>query len=288
MAGPNGPRRPLRPQCGGTRSIAAPVPASFPIWTEPTPKDMTSGPLTDDSVKRQGRGAGRRPTWSIRSWPIAEQPREKLARLGPEAASDAELLAILLRAGHRCTGETALDQARALLGRFGSLRRLGRVPFRRLCALPGIGPAKAASIMAVFELGKRFSEKPLRPGHALRSSRDVYRHYQGRLANLRRETFYVVLLDTKNRVLGEARVSEGSLSSAVVHPREVFRPVIEESAAAVILVHNHPSGDPTPSAEDLTITRRLREVGEIMGVKVLDHVVIGAGRYTSFVERGIL
>jgi DNA repair protein RadC len=222
----------------------------------------------------------------MRDWPPAEQPREKLVRHGAAALSEAELLAILLRSGHASTGETALDQARTLVARFKSLRRLDRASVRELCAQRGLGPAKAAQIKAAFELAKRLHEEPLRAGQALRSSRDVYRHYQGRLADLRRETFHVVLLDAKNRVIGEAKVSEGSLSAAIVHPREVFQPVIAESAAAVILVHNHPSGDPAPSAEDLAITKRLREVGDVMGVRVLDHVIIGQGRYVSFVEHG--
>jgi DNA repair protein RadC len=237
-------------------------------------------------TRRQGSAAGARFSRSIRTWPAIERPREKLVRQGPSALSDAELLAILLRAGHPSRGETALDQARALLARFGSLRRLDRASWRGLCAHHGIGPAKAAQIKAALELAKRFNEEPLRPGCPLGSSRDVYRHYRGRLATLRHEAFYVVLLDAKNRFLCDVKVSEGSLSAAIVHPREVFRPVIEESAAAVILVHNHPSGDPTPSAEDVAITARLRQVGDIMGVKVLDHLVIGAGCYTSFVERG--
>jgi DNA repair protein RadC len=224
----------------------------------------------------------------IRAWPVDERPREKLVWSGPEVLSNAELLAILLRVGHSSTGETAVDQARTLLSRFGSLRRLERASVRALCALPGVGMAKAVQVKAALELAKRFHEEPLRRGRLLRSSRDVYRHYRGRLEALRQEAVYVVLLDAKNRIVGEAKVSEGSLSAAIVHPREVFRPVIEESAAAVILVHNHPSGDPTPSAEDLAITQRLRQVGDVMGVRVLDHLIIGAGCYTSFVERGDL
>ena len=224
----------------------------------------------------------------IRNWPRSERPREKFLRLGAAALSDVELLAILLRVGHPSTGQTALDQARVLIREFRSLRRLDRVPLKRLCAHRGIGLVKAVQIKTALEIAKRFYEEPLDRGTVFGSSRDVYRHYRGRLSTLQRETFYVVLLDVKNRILGEARVSEGSLSSAIVHPREVFRPAFEESAAAVILVHNHPSGDPTPSAEDRAITKRLWEVGEVMGIKVLDHVVIGVGGYVSFVEEGLL
>jgi DNA repair protein RadC len=223
---------------------------------------------------------------SILSWPAADRPREKLVCNGPGTLSDAEILAILLRTGHASTNETALDQARMLISRFGSLRGLDHASLQALCACHGIGPAKAVQIKAALELSRRVNVEPLQRGQPLRSSGDVYRHYQGRLSSLHRETVYVVLLDARNRILGEAKVSEGSLSAAVVHPRDVFRPVIEESAAALILVHNHPSGDPTPSAEDVTITQRLRAAGELMGVKVLDHVIIGAGCYTSLVERG--
>lgn len=225
---------------------------------------------------------------SIRNWPAADRPREKLVCQGPGSLTDAEILAIVLRTGHPSTGETALDQARSLVSRFRSFRGLDRASLRTLCACRGIGLTKAVQIKAALELAKRLQGEPLRRGQPLRSSGDVYRHYQGRLESLHRETVYVVLLDAKNRILGEAKVSEGSLSAAIVHPRDVFRPVIEESAAALILVHNHPSGDPTPSAEDVTITERLRAVGEVMGVRVLDHVIIGAGCYTSLAERGQL
>jgi DNA repair protein RadC len=222
------------------------------------------------------------------AWAADERPRERLLRLGACALSDAELLAILLGVGHASMGETALDQARGLLGRLGSLRRLERATTRQLRLVPGIGAAKAAQLKAAVELGKRLASEPLRPGAVLRSSRDVHRHYRGRLGALRTETFHVVLLDTRNRILGDVKISEGTLSSTIVHPREVFRPGIEEGAAAVILVHNHPSGDPTPSAEDLAITRRLRDAGELVGIKVLDHVIVAASGYTSLVERGVL
>lgn len=238
--------------------------------------------------RRQSASRRLRDRHTIRAWPEGERPREKLLWRGPEALTNAELLAILLRVGHASTGQTAVDLARALLAPSGSLRRLERASVNALRTEPGMGTAKAVLVKAALELAKRFHEEPLRRGRPLRSSRDVYRHYRGRLESLRQETVYVVLLDVKNRILGECKVSEGSLSASIVHPREVFRPVIEESAAALILVHNHPSGDPTPSAEDLTITERLRQVGEVMGVKVLDHLIIGAGCYASFVERGIL
>jgi DNA repair protein RadC len=222
---------------------------------------------------------------AIKNWPRADRPREKLLDLGPSALSGAELLAVLLRTGTE--GESALEQARAVLEAYGGrLRLLAAAGLGDLCRIRGVGPAKAAQILAVVEIAKRFGEEEFAPGVAFRGSYDVYAHFRERLAGERHEQFYAVLLDNKNRKIKDVRVSQGSLTASIVHPREVYLPVIRESAAAVIFVHNHPSGDPTPSKEDLEITRRLREVGELVGVRVLDHVVIGHGRYVSFVDDG--
>jgi len=221
----------------------------------------------------------------IKDWPRGDRPREKLLEHGASALSPAELFAVVLRTGSE--GESVLDHARALMARYGDdLRALARAGIAELCELRGIGPAKAAQIAAVIELAKRFGEIEFRPGAAFRGSGDVYAHFRERLASEQRERFYAVLLDNKHRKIKDIAVSEGSLTASIVHPRDVFLPVVRESAAAVIFVHNHPSGDPTPSKEDIEITRRLREVGDIMGVRVLDHVVIGKGRYVSFVDDG--
>ena len=221
----------------------------------------------------------------IKDWPRRDRPREKLLEHGPGALTAAELFAVVLRTGGE--GESVVDHARALLARYGDdLRALARAGVRELCELRGIGPAKAAQIVSVIELAKRFGEIEFRPGDAFRGSGDVYAHFRERLAGEQRERFYAVLLDNKHRKIKEIAVSEGSLTASIVHPRDVFLPVVRESAAAVVFVHNHPSGDPTPSKEDIEITRRLREVGDIMGVRVLDHVVIGRGRYVSFVDDG--
>lgn len=205
---------------------------------------------------------------------------------GPERLSDAELLAVVFPTAAR-GAPNAVDQARVWLERLGSLRGLVDAPVRALRATPGIGAARAATVQALGELARRYGQQRLARGTPLRTSAEVYRHCGERLAALRKEQFHVILLDGKNRPLKDVRVSEGTLTASLVHPREVFVPVIEESAAAVILVHNHPSGDPTPSAEDIAITRRLREVGELMGVQVLDHVIIGHGRYVSFSDEGL-
>jgi len=229
--------------------------------------------------------SSKRRSLSIKSWPADERPREKLLSRGPEHLSDAELLAVLLPIGGR--NVNAIERGRALLARFGSLRALLGASSRALASAPGLGPARVALVRAVGEIARRALERRVAPHAPLRTSAEVYRHCGARLAALRKEQFHVLLLDGKNRLIKDVRISEGSLTASLVHPREVFVPVIEESAAAVILVHNHPSGDPTPSAEDVAITDRLRKVGELMGVSVLDHVVIGEGRYVSFADEGL-
>jgi DNA repair protein RadC len=226
-------------------------------------------------------------TQPIREWPESDRPREKLLEKGSHTLSNAELLAIILRTGEASTGQSALDYGRELMNQFeGSFRQLEAASVQDLCAMKGIGPAKAAQIKAALEIAKRFAQEEIKRGEQFRSSADVFNHYREHLGSLKKEEFHVVLLDAKNRRIKDVRVSEGSLTSSLVHPREVFNPVIRESAAAVILVHNHPSGDPLPSQEDLQITRRLREVGEVMGVRVLDHIIIGKGKYVSFVDDG--
>jgi DNA repair protein RadC len=224
---------------------------------------------------------------SIKAWPPHERPREKLLDGGADRLTDAELLAVIFPTAARGTANNAVAQGRAWLQSFGSLRALVDAPARVLRATRGIGPARAATVRAVGELARRYALQRLPRGTPLRTSAEVYRHCGERLAALRKEQFHVILLDGKNRPLKDVRVSEGTLTASLVHPREVFVPVIEESAAAIILVHNHPSGDPTPSAEDIAITQRLRQVGELMGVRVLDHVVIGHGRYVSFADEGL-
>jgi DNA repair protein RadC len=173
-----------------------------------------------------------------------------------------------------------------MLGAAGGVARLDRLDRRTCAALGRLWPRRAAALRAALELGRRATAAPLSAGNPFRDAAAVYGHFRGRLPQLEREVFYVLLLDGKNRVQGEVRVSEGSLTAALVHPREVFAPAIRDAAAALILVHNHPSGDPTPSAEDQAITQRLRQVGELVGIRVLDHVVVGRGRWASMAEEG--
>src|SRR5258706_3717834 len=222
----------------------------------------------------------------IKEWPAEDRPREKLLERGAKTLTGAELVAIVLRPG--AAGTSALDQARMLLAKFDGLRGLDGAPAAELGQVKGIGPAKSAQLKAGLEIGRRLAREKWETGRPLRSAEDVYRDFSGRLAKEKREMFYVVLLTNKNRKIREVKISEGSLTASLVHPREVYNPVIRESAAAVIFVHNHPSGDPAPSPEDIEITKRLKEVGEVMGVRVLDHVVIGQGRYYSFSDKGML
>lgn len=224
----------------------------------------------------------------IDEWPRDERPRERLLEKGSTALSDSELLALVLRTGHGRHGETAVDQARRLLQTFGGLTRLELAAPAELARVSGIGPAKSAAIAAAFELGRRLAGRRVENGGVFRTSSAVFNHFRGRLSGIRKEVFCVLLLDAKHRKLREVQISEGSLTASIVHPREVFAPAVRDSAAAVILVHNHPSGDPAPSPEDVEITRRLKEAGELMGVRVLDHVIVGADRHFSFVDEGCL
>jgi DNA repair protein RadC len=196
--------------------------------------------------------------------------------------SDVELLGLVLDAGAGAAAGVAL--AARLVELAGGIERLDRLG-RRAAALDGFGPRRAAVLRAALELGRRAGAVPLRMGVAVRDAAGVYDHFRGRLPQLDREMFYALLLDGKNRVRGEVRVSEGSLTAALVHPREVFAPAVREAAASLILVHNHPSGDPTPSLEDGAITQRLRQAGDLVGIRVLDHVVLGRGRWVSMAER---
>jgi DNA repair protein RadC len=228
------------------------------------------------------------PYQPIKDWPAEDRPREKLLDKGAQALTDTELLAIVLRNGSSSTGESAIDHARHLLSRFGGLKGLDETSVGEMAAIKGIGPAKIAQVKASLEIARRLGHQPWEAGQPLRSSEDVFRHFRGSLEKEKRELFYVVLLNNKNRKMREIKVSEGSLTASLVHPREVYNPVIRESAAAVIFVHNHPSGDPAPSQEDIEITRRLKEVGNVMGIRVLDHVVIGHDRYFSFSDKGMI
>jgi DNA repair protein RadC len=212
--------------------------------------------------------------------------RERLLRFGTRALSPPELLGILLREGIR--DEHAVELAARTLDRFGGLRRTATRTITELMRVPGIGPARAARVKAAFALARAYSEEYLPRGERLTSSREIYERFRAEFRDRRREEFITLLLDGKNQLIAEDRVSLGSLTSSIVHPREVFNRAIRESADAVVFVHNHPSGDPTPSLDDMEITSRLVEVSELVGIRVLDHIVIGEDCYASFNERGLI
>jgi len=224
----------------------------------------------------------------IKQWPEDERPREKLLKRGPEALTDAELLALILRTGDAVSGKSALDLGRELLTEFGDLRTLAGASPAEICGIKGTGPAKAACVKAALELAARFRGRRLESNERYTSPQQVFEHYHYTYRDRRKEYFLALLLDGKNRIIREVQVSEGSLNQSIVHPREVFSQAVRESAAAVILVHNHPTGDPAPSREDIEITRRLREAGELMGIKVLDHIIIGDDAFLSFVAQGMM
>ncbi|NVN89182.1 MAG: DNA repair protein RadC [Desulfuromonadales bacterium] len=225
----------------------------------------------------------------IKEWPEDERPREKMLRQGCATLSDAELLALIIRTGDTSSRKSAIDLGRELISHFSSnLRELGSADMAEITAIKGMGVAKAAGVKAAFTLAARFQPRKLENLDRFTSPRQVFDYFHHEFRDSRKEYFLVLLLDGKNRIIRRVQVSEGSLNQSIVHPREVFSPAVKESAAAMILVHNHPTGDPAPSQEDIAITRRLKEAGEIMGIRVLDHIIIGDGEYLSFVERGLM
>lgn len=228
-------------------------------------------------------------TGGIKEWPADERPREKLLRRGANSLSEAELLALIIRTGDTATRKSAIDLGREIIGHFGNnLRELGSADISEITAIKGMGLAKASGVKAAFTLAGRFQSRKLEAFDRFTSPRQVFDYFHHEFRDCRKEHFLILLLDGKNRIIRRVQISEGSLNQSIVHPREVFIPAVKESAAALILVHNHPTGDPAPSSEDIAITRRLKEAGEIMGIKVLDHIIVGDGEFISFVERGLL
>lgn len=223
----------------------------------------------------------------IDSLHVADRPRERLRTLGAAALANPELLAILLGTGTRA-GDV-LSTSRALLASTsGSLRRLANRPAAEWQRHAGIGPTKAARLLAAFELGLRLSREERPPVVRIREPEDVVRIFAPRLRDLSVEEFHLLALDTQSQVMREVLVTRGILNSSLVHPREVFRPAIAEAAAGIIIVHNHPSGDPTPSAEDRAVTRQLVAAGQLLDLPVYDHVIVAGDRWLSFSQGGLL
>ena len=224
-------------------------------------------------------------TTMIRDLPRGERPRERLREYGPGYLSNAELIAILLRTG--VTGENVLNLAVRLLSRFRGLAGLARASFNELCSLKGVSEAKACQIMAALELGRRQVSLHPEDRAVIRSLEDVANLMAAEMTILDQEHLRVLLLDTKNHVTGVSEIYIGNVNSSVVRPAEVFRQAIRDNAPAIIVVHNHPSGDPTPSAEDGAITAQLRASGELLGIELLDHIILGAQRHVSLKEQGL-
>lgn len=218
--------------------------------------------------------------------PAEERPRERMEAHGAGSVSNAELLAILLRTGTR--SESAVTLAHRILQQCGGLRGLTAAGLDELRGVRGVGTAKALEIQAALELGRRLARGTGEELPVIRSPKDVASLVMEDLRYLQREHFVCLFLNTKNRVLARETLSIGSLSSTIVHPRELFRAAVKRSAASVVCAHNHPSGDPTPSADDIELTNRLVEAGRIMGIELLDHLVIGDGRFTSLKEQGYM
>ncbi len=223
---------------------------------------------------------------SIKEVPEEERPRERLIEFGADHLSHSELLAILLRTGTR--NESALELARKIMSEAGGLRNLFLMSPNELMKMKGVGPAKAVQIAAGIELGRRLSRENGSKGKPLTSPQAVAGMMMEDLRYLTKEHFICLFLNTKNQVIARHTVFVGSLNASIVHPREIFKEAIRQSSASVICLHNHPSGDPTPSREDIDVTQRLVEAGELIGIDVLDHVIIGDGKYVSLKEKGYI
>ncbi len=222
----------------------------------------------------------------IKELPADERPREKMKERGAQALGNSELLAILLRTGN--FQESALRIAENLLDRQGGLAGFGNATLEDFEQVKGVGEAKAITVMAAIELGRRVTTLAPAARAVIRTPDDVAALLMPRFRYETKESFIAILLSTKNHVLKTPVISIGSLNASIVHPRELFREAINASAAAVILAHNHPSGDPTPSPEDVSLTRKLVDAGKLLDIPVLDHIVLGDGKYISFKEKGIL
>ncbi|MEO0094027.1 MAG: DNA repair protein RadC [candidate division WOR-3 bacterium] len=226
-------------------------------------------------------------SFTVRDLPKSERPRERLLRLGPEALSAQEILAVILSRG--TAGKSVMNIAQELLSKFGNLKAIASASIEELCQIDGIGPAKACQIKAALELGKRAEGYPEDLSKIeIKTTQDVLRVVRPKLKDKKKEYFLLLLLDSRNQLIRPVDISIGSLDATVVHPREVFKEAIAASAASVICVHNHPSGNPEPSDDDLNLTKRLVQAGNLLGIEILDHIIIGALNYYSFKSHNLI
>lgn len=225
-------------------------------------------------------------SYKITRWPEKERPRERLLQHGPQPLAEAELLGILLGKGTR--NRTAIDLARELLDRYQSLQKLFSRSPAELMKVKGIGSAKAATLSAAFELVRRVQSQKDGSKLSFKRSADVANHYLPLMRDLRKEVFKVILLNRANRLIKDVTISEGTLEASIVHPRDVFREALLEPASGIILIHNHPSGNPSPSEEDLQITKQLIEAGRLLGIKVYDHIILAGESYRSLADEGLI
>lgn len=225
-------------------------------------------------------------SFTVRALPLGERPRERLLKLGSEALSAQEILAVILSRG--IAGESVMMTSQKLLSRFGNLKGIANASVEELTQIKGIGPAKATQIKAALEFSRRLEADAIeKPQPVLKSPEDVVTEVRSQLKGKKKEHFLVLCLDTRNRLINRKLVSMGSLDTTVVHPREVFKEAVSSCAASVIFAHNHPSGDPEPSKEDIELTKRLSKAGEILGIEVLDHIIVCDRSYVSLKAKNL-
>lgn len=222
----------------------------------------------------------------MKDFPKEERPRERFIKSGPKSLSNRELLAILLRTGTK--SESVLQLSQRLITEFEGLRMLKEASLEELTSIKGIGEAKAIQLLAAVELGRRIVNLTYDDRYVIRSPEDGANYVMEEMRFLNQEHFVCLYLNTKNQVMHKKTVFIGSLNAAIVHPREVFKEALRRSAASIICLHNHPSGDPAPSREDIEVTRRLHECGKMIGIEILDHIIIGEKRFVSLKEKGYL
>jgi DNA repair protein RadC len=225
-------------------------------------------------------------SFTVRDLPKSERPRERLITFGPEALSAQELLALII--GRGIPKKSVMNIAQELLARFGNIKAISQASIEALSEIKGIGLAKAAQIKACFELGKRQDLEPELKNYDIKNPQSVVKAIRASIKDKAKEHFKLILLDTRNKIIGISTISIGTLNASLVHPREIFKEAIIHNSASVVLAHNHPSGDPEPSEEDLTITKRLVDSGKILGIEVIDHIIIGKTNFSSFKERGLI